>query len=357
MWRSTSRGIDWTRLDFPESDVFSLAISPVDGAVYAGTEPSRLFVSRDEGRSWTELEALLNRIEGSGLRGFDAEDIEALGRAYRQVVSDLAVARRDFPDDQLTVWLNALAARAHLRLYSAPPPAWRRLGEFFWTDFARRFRAAWPYLVLSAALLFVPAVAAYVGALVDPTLREALVPAQLRRTLEQGHTWTEMAPALRPAMATFIFTNNIQVSFLAFAGGALCGLGTAYVLINNGLLLGAVLGAAQWYGVAPLVWGFISPHGYLELTSIVVAGAAGLMLGAALVRPGLRRRRDALTDAARRAIELVVGAAPVLVAAGLIEGFVSPSDLPVGFKLAIGPSTAVVLFSLLLTVGRVRWRA
>jgi uncharacterized membrane protein SpoIIM required for sporulation len=304
--------------------------------------------------TWSELERLLARIEGNGLRSFEANEIEALGRAYRQVVSDVAVARRDFPDDELTRWLNGLAARAHLRLYNAPPPAWRRLGQFFWTDFARRFRAAWPYLTVSAALLLVPAVAAYFGALLDPTLREALVPAQLRDVMAEGRTWTDLEPTMRPAIASFIFTNNIRVSFLAFAGGVLCGLGTVYVLINNGLLLGAVLGAAQWYGVAPLLWGFISPHAYLELTSIVIAGAAGLMLGGALLRPGLMRRRDTLTEAARRSVELVLGAAPVLVVAGLIEGFVSPSDLPLALKLALGPLAGVALYALLLTVGRNR---
>ena len=98
-----------------------------------------------------------------------------------------------------------------------------------------------------------------------------------------------------------------------------------------------MLGAAQFYGVAPLVWSFISPHGYLELTCIVIAGAAGLMLGDALLRPGLLLRREALGRASRRAVELAVGAAPVLVVAGLIEGFISPSDLAIPIKLAFGP--------------------
>ena len=170
--------------------------------------------------------------------------------------------------------------------------------------------------------------------------------------MESGRTWTDIQPACGPGMATLIFTNNIQVAFLAFAGGVLFGLGTVYVLVSNGLSLGGVLGAAQFYGVAPLLWSFISPHGYLELTCIVIAGAAGLMLGDALLRPGLQLRREALARAARRAVELVVGAAPVLVVAGLIEGFVSPSDLPIAIKLAIGPLAGVALYALLLTVGR-----
>ena len=183
-------------------------------------------------------------------------------------------------------------------------------------------------------------------------LRDALVPAQLRSVMASGRTWTDIEPSLRPGMATLIFTNNIQVAFLAFAGGVLCGLGTVYVLVSNGLSLGSVLGAAQYYGVAPLLWSFISPHGYLELTCIVIAGAAGLMLGDALLRPGLLLRREALARAARRAVELVVGAAPVLVVAGLIEGFVSPSEAPITVKLAFGPVTGILLYALLLTVGR-----
>jgi uncharacterized membrane protein SpoIIM required for sporulation len=301
---------------------------------------------------WAELEGLLARGEGNGLRSFNADQIEAFARAYRQVVSDLALAQRDFPDDQLTLWLNALASRAHLRLYRAPAPSWRRFRGFFWTDFARRFRAARPYLLISALLLFGPAALAYVGALLEPTLRDALVPASLRQVMSSGRTWTDIQPALRPGMATLIFTNNIQVSFLAFAGGVLFGLGTAYVLVTNGLLLGGVLGAAQFYGVAPLVWSFISPHGYLELTCIVIAGAAGLMLGDALLRPGLLLRREALARSARRAVELAVGAAPVLVVAGLIEGFVSPSDLAIEAKLVFGPLAGLGLYALLLNVGR-----
>jgi uncharacterized membrane protein SpoIIM required for sporulation len=117
-------------------------------------------------------------------------------------------------------------------------------------------------------------------------------------------------------------------------------------------MLGSVLGAAEFYGVAPLLWSFISPHGYLELTCIVIAGAAGLMLGDALLRPGLLQRREALARAARRAVELVVGAAPVLVVAGLVEGFISPSELPMPLKYAIGPLLGLGLYLLLFTVGR-----
>jgi uncharacterized membrane protein SpoIIM required for sporulation len=314
--------------------------------------PSLSHFTASRRATWTELDRLLERSQGNGLHGFEPNDLEALGRAYRQVVSDLAIAQRDFPNDQVTVWLNALAARAHLRLYRAPPPSWQRLGRFFTIDFARRFRAAGPYLAASAALLFVPGLIAYLLCLVDPTVREALVPARLRDVMEDGETWTQIEPAFRPAVASLIFTHNIQVAMLAFASGVLLGLGTAYVLVSNGLMLGGVLGAAQYYGVAPLLWEFVSAHGYLELTCIVIAGAAGLMIGDAVVRPGLRRRRDALARAARQAVELMAGAAPVLVVAGVVEGLISPSELPALVKFVVGPVLGLALWAALLRVGR-----
>ena len=298
------------------------------------------------------LAHLLARSEGNGLRSLSAAEIEALGAAYRQLMSDLAIARRDFPDDQLTASLNALAARAHLRFYRAPAGSWRGLGRFFTVEFARRLRAAGGYLLVAALLLLVPAAWAYVSALHSETLRAALVPPQLRAVMERGQTWTDLPPAARPAMAALIFTNNIRVSFFAFAGGVLFGAGTAYVLVANGLFIGAVLGAAQWYGVGLALGAFVSPHGYLELTLVVIAGAAGLMLGDALLRPGLRRRRDALTLAGRRSLALALGAAPLFVLAGLIEGLVSPSGLPAEIKLALGPLVWASVMAGLLWLGR-----
>jgi uncharacterized membrane protein SpoIIM required for sporulation len=286
---------------------------------------------------WLRLEELLARSEGNGLRRMSAAELDDLGRGYRQVVSDLAIARRDFPDDELTATLNALAARAYLRLYRAPPSTWRRLGAFFTTGFARRLVEARGYVAVAAALLFVPFFLAYLGALTDGALREALVSPAMREIMERGQTWTEIEGPLRPLFSTAIFTNNIRVSFMAFAGGVLAGVGTALVLVLNGIVLGAVMGAARYFGVGELLAGFVSSHGYLELTCIVIAGGAGLLLGDGILRPGLLRRRDALVRAGRRAVELLLGTTPVFVFAGLVEGFISPSGLPLAVKLALGP--------------------
>lgn len=310
--------------------------------------------------AWAELEALLARGEGNGLRSLTAEELDALGRRYRQVVSDLAIARRDFPDDQVTDALNQLAARAHMRVYRAPGGSWARIARFLTIGFALRFRAAGGYVVLAAALFFIPAIWAFLAALVDAELRDVLVPERLREIMSRGQTWTDIESTVRPAMAAVIFTNNLQVSFLAFAGGVFFGLGTAYVLLSNGLSIGSVLGASQYYGVFPLLGGFVATHGFLEITSILIASGAGLMLGNALLRPGLLRRRDALTVASRRAVELVLGAAPVFILAGLLEAFVSPSEAPTPVKVVLGAGLGLALLAFLLLAGRDRgqpWHA
>ncbi|HEU5314849.1 MAG TPA: stage II sporulation protein M [Chloroflexota bacterium] len=303
---------------------------------------------------WGYLEALLARAEGGGLRRLSAEEIETLGRGYRRLVSDVALAQRDFPHDQLTLWLNALAARAHLRLYQSPGGSWRRLARFFLIGFPRRFRAAWRYVAVAAALLLLPAAAGYLAALATEEARVALVPAAARSLMERGETWTKIEGTLRPAMAVVLFTHNIGVSFYAFAGGIWLGLGTVYTLVLNGVYLGAILGASAHYGVGHLLADFVSAHGYIEMTCIVIAGAGGLLVGHALLRPGPYRRRDAATLAGRQAIELVLGTLPVFVVAGLVEGNVSPSPLPTEVKLALGPLLWVGLLCWVLLVGRPR---
>jgi uncharacterized membrane protein SpoIIM required for sporulation len=148
-------------------------------------------------------------------------------------------------------------------------------------------------------------------------------------------------------------TNNIQVTFIAFAGGITFGLFTLYVLFMNGILLGSVAGVSHLYDFSDNLWGFVAAHGVVELSVIFIAGGAGLQLGWSILRPGLLTRRAALVVAARRAVQLLFGCVPLLVLAGLIEGFVSPSDvLPLWFKLFVSFSSGVLLYSYLLLAGR-----
>ena len=157
-----------------------------------------------------------------------------------------------------------------------------------------------------------------------------------------------------PTFAAGLMTNNIQVSFIAFAGGLLAGLGTLLVLVNNGISIGAVFGVYADGGILPLIMAFVFPHGFIELAAICIAGGAGFGLGSALLMPGRRTRSAALRERGRAFLSLLVGAVLMLVVAGLIEGFYSPSALPDAAKFAFGGATAVVLLLYFGFAGRRR---
>jgi uncharacterized membrane protein SpoIIM required for sporulation len=173
--------------------------------------------------------------------------------------------------------------------------------------------------------------------------------------IEDQELWTDIPVAERPFSSSFIMTNNIRVAFLAFAGGVTAGLLTIYILIYNGLMLGGITGLTAHYGVGFDLWTFVIGHGVIELSVIVIAGASGLMMGWAIIHPGLLRRRDALALAARKGVRLIIGSVPLLVIAGLIEGFISPNELiPWPVKWSVGLVSGIVLYSYLFLAGRKR---
>jgi uncharacterized membrane protein SpoIIM required for sporulation len=168
---------------------------------------------------------------------------------------------------------------------------------------------------------------------------------QMVATIERHEMWTHSVVAVAPAASSMIMTNNLSVCFIAFATGIVFGLGTLYSMFFNGLLLGVVSTACQQHGMAVDLWSFVAPHGALELPSIILAGAAGFRLAKGVLFPGYYRRRDSLALAAADAVRLVAGIIPLLVIAGTLEGFFSPSSAPVWLKFTTGG----LLFTFLLT--------
>jgi uncharacterized membrane protein SpoIIM required for sporulation len=176
---------------------------------------------------------------------------------------------------------------------------------------------------------------------------------RMMETIEQRKMWTDSVLSVKPAASSKIMTNNITVSFLAFAYGITGGLGTVFLMLFNGVLMG-VVGMACWLNNMSLsLWSFVAPHGVLELPAIFIAGGAGLRIAQGLLFPGVLSRRDSLARAGGEATRLLLGTVPVLVVAGCIEGFVSPSpSIPWQWKFMMAAATAVIFFSYLFFAAR-----
>jgi uncharacterized membrane protein SpoIIM required for sporulation len=303
--------------------------------------------------NWQALETLL--VAARRPDRLSEEEIATLGRLYRLATAGLALAQREFPRQTVTVYLNQLVGRAHAAIYRGDVLRRRRLVDFYRRDYPQLYRGLLPYTAVAFLLLMGTWVVAFLVVWRDPALIYMLLGpeiAPLVHEVEQGELWTDIAPAVRSAASALILTNNIQVTFLTFAGGITAGLLTVYILINNGLQLGAIFGLLQAHGLSAGLAEFVVAHGFIELSVIFLAGGCGLYLGDGLLRPGLLSRSAALVQRAGIGVRLIFGSAPLLVVAGLIEGFISPSGLPWTIKLAVGLATGILLHLYWLRAGR-----
>lgn len=307
---------------------------------------------RQRKRDWELLTDLLKRVEGGRLGTLSESEIGALSQLYRVATSDLAIAQRDFPRHNVTLYLNQLVGRAHPLVYRGDPLILRRIRDFYVRDYPRLYREFAGCVGVAAILFFGCALIAYLAMLANADNAIYVLSPRTIAMIKNGTPWWKDLNSSNQIGASFIMTNNIRVSFLAFAGGMLLGFGTFLVLIMNGLDLGAVLGLLHAYNHAAPLWEFIIGHGVLELSEIIMAGGSGLALAYAVMRPGLLTRRDALATAAQKSMQLLLGSTPLLIVAGLIEGFLSPSDAPAFIKYAVGLTSGVLLYGYLFLAGR-----
>jgi uncharacterized membrane protein SpoIIM required for sporulation len=304
---------------------------------------------------WEALSRLLDQSQ-KNMRGLSESQVRELARLYRAATSDLALAKRDFPRNEITAYLNQLVARAHAVVYRSEPLALRGMLQFATTGFPRLFRETWIFTFLAAMLFLLPAIVSGVATYVSPSTATLLLPPEMHRLIgvvENKELWVDIPVEERPYASSFIMRNNIQVAMLAFASGLTAGLLTLWILFTNGLIIGTLTGLTAFHGIGSDLWAFVIGHGVIELSVIFMAGGSGLMLAWAILRPGLLRRRDALSQAARKSVYLLLGAVPWLVVAGTIEGFISPSKaIPVLVKWTVGILSGIFLYGYLLLAGR-----
>jgi uncharacterized membrane protein SpoIIM required for sporulation len=280
---------------------------------------------------WTELERLVDTAGNRPAR-LGADGVRRLGTAYRATTADLAIARRQFPGDPVVARLERLVSRARTAVYHSG----RRRGtvrEFVTHGYWRRVRERIGFVAIAMICLFGPALLGGYWAWRDPGAASGLVPSEFQYVSEprtRGQDWGVSA-SQQAEFSSQIFTNNIRVAILSFAGGILLGVGNGPPLFQQ-----------------------VLAHGILELSCIAVAGAAGIRIGWALIDPGTRPRGIALREESRAAAEMLLGTAAWLVVAGLVEGFVTPSGQALGTVLTIGIGLGVLFWGGVFWLGRAR---
>lgn len=300
---------------------------------------------------WQKLAEILDQIDRRGLQALSSPELLEFGRLYRRAASDLSFARAHGLDPNITQYLNQLVGRAYGHVYIAESKGFSALPRFFLSDFPATVRRLWPFVVGATAICLIAGLFAFALVWLDSSLARIILPEAfhqaIERVVERHHTPQDWLPfSMRPSASAGIMTNNIGVAFFAFAGGILLGLGTIYVLVLNGLLLGAVAAAVAQAGVTVNFWAFVAPHGVIELPAIFISAGAGLLLGYTLINPGDYDRKTALKLAARPAATLVLGVVAMLIVAGVIEAFFSPTLLPemLKFLFALGVGILLVLY-------------
>src|SRR5271169_494993 len=295
---------------------------------------------------WNRLEQLVDLSGRSGVPALSPTDLQELALLYRQIAADLASVREDSTSTNLAHYLNQLLGRAHNIIYMGRKTESRNVLTFYRYTYPAIFRESFSN-TLAAFLIFLCAgVTGCLLSLNDPSFPRHILSPGMVQSIEQHKMWTDSIVTVKPVASSQILTNNLSVSIMTYALGITAGIGTVWMMMLNGLLIG-VVGTACWQGnMSLLLWSFVAAHGVLELPAIFIAGGAGFLIARGLLFPGALPRGESLVRMGKQSAKLFFGTIPLLLIAGLIEGFISPSDLPIGLKfgLAGGLFTLLVLY-------------
>ncbi len=309
---------------------------------------------------WTEYRDLLDALEQPWRNRRRAVPLQRFPRLFRHLCGHYALARSRGYSPGLVTELHTLVQRGYRQLYRSRRDWLGGMLRFLSRGFPRTLRLhAWAFW-LSILCFFGPMLAMGVASYGDSEAIYSLLEPMQVAEMESSYDPTNRKPGRGLdrqadtdfAMFGFYVMNNVSVSFRTFAGGIFLGLGSLFFLGFNGLVIGAAAGHLTQLGYGVTFWPFVSGHSALELTAIAISGAAGLLLAAALLAPGRRRRLDALRENASEAIKLVTGAMIMLVLAAIIEGFWSAAPAEATVKYVFGGIAWLLVILYLTLAGR-----
>lgn len=301
---------------------------------------------------WRELSDLAQQLQRG--RNHDPDAVNKLVVGYRALGRDVSLARKTLPGSRLHRFIEALFFELHALLHKRAANPWQDLKQLYRDDIpATLSRIRVPLVSIVLLFLFSAASGAWL-VWTFPELAALFLSENTIDEVQAGRLWTDDLLNVVPSsvLTLAIFTNNAVVSFFAFALGVFYGLGTLYIIALNGFMLGSVFAYTARYGLADELFRFVVAHGIVELSVICVAGAAGVLLGEALARPGNQSRTRAFQAASRLGLQLMAALVPILLVCGFIEGYVSPNPAyPLASRVFIGVAWGFVAWALI--TGRV----
>ena len=307
------------------------------------------FIRRRRG-DWQELENLLRTLTSHPMRKWSGRQVAELSRLYRSVCYDLSLVQSREWGMHLENYLNHLVAQGHTCLYRSPPRSLRGLADFLISGFPALVRRRIVFVYLSLALFAVPLLVSMLYVIWNPGGIDRIISPEESAQLTENFRMplyeqvSEEHASERSKMAGFYIRNNIGIALRAVAGGMLMGTGTILILISNGIQIGAGTGFVISRGYSANYFEFTASHAPFELTAIVLAGAAGLLLGWGIVYPGKQSRLESLISHGRDAVRMAGGMAFLMFIAALIEGYFSPLPMSPAVKF---PAAAMFWFLVL----------
>ena len=291
---------------------------------------------------WQKLESLISSA-GAGVKRLDHSELQELSLLYRQTAADLAAIRQDPSSVHFARYLNQLMARAHNIIYAGHRASPWGAVWFFTREYPKIFRHNLKYVLLALVIFIVGGLTGAALTLQDSDFELDVLGPQMVQKIQRKEMWTDRILSIKPRASGAIMTNNMSVSFMMYATGITAGLGTLFETFFNGLLMGVIGVACALAGMSLSLWSFVAPHGALELPAIFIAAGAGFKIAHGLLFPGLLPRKDSLAAAGREATSLVLGIVPMLIVAGTIEAFVSPTRLAIPLKFVMSGALFILL--------------
>ncbi|MCK5202156.1 MAG: stage II sporulation protein M [Spirochaetales bacterium] len=307
------------------------------------TKSERFVESKRE--SWKSLGMILGKISHKGIKKLTLHEVESFPSLYRMICQDLAEARMlDLSPDVIT-YLNNLTGQANSHLYFIRPLTSGDIRSFFKIKLPFAIVENLRYVLIALIFFWGTAIGSYFVVLAKPDLASKVISTTVLDFMEEMYEEppsSGRSAAERSVMSAYYIQHNTSIAFLCFATGIFLGLGSIYFLLYNGVFMGTIFGYLTAKGLGLHLLEFVTAHSFLELNAIVIAGAAGMMLGMSI----LKSWRDYSTDCLKKnrsSILLVVAASAImLLMAALIEGNISPSELDYKYKILTAFSSFIV---------------